>query len=522
MSVIPAQPYIATNRRPYDPGARFWLLNALLLLWLAASVTVWGVIIVGGVSGYELEEYISLAGFFGAASAFFVVSRVSGDFQGLFDMPVFMTIIGFVMFGVVPLVNFIDPSTLPSKFHGDTSLFHVALEIVVAGMFAFWLGAGIARSKEKAPAALDRGSLPGSAPRYLTLVFGACLYIAGFVAKVYMLRAGLFSYLASQSIYQSRLAEAQVWLVMERFGFYALILFIVEAHSHPGDKVRAALFWAVLGSECFWGLISGMKRSLLENFLAVALLFSMTGRKLRIRWFAVAILGLIVVYPLINQYRSIVRKRDTTSVTDVDSATEAMRGAAGGAANQVGGTAGGWLASGWTSSVNRVNMLQDMALMLVYESRSYLLEGKERAWMIPFYPLVPRLVWPGKPIDDKGLRMARLLGVRTTTYAAITVPGDLYVFYYGIPGVLAGMFLIGLVSQWLTNPVKLCPSKRNLFIYGCLFFAVTNVENDFFAYGTVVLRTFIIIQVLALIVYGPPHRAPSRAGLLPDRAVPRR
>jgi hypothetical protein len=83
------------------------------------------------------------------------------------------------------------------------------------------------------------------------------------------------------------------------------------------------------------------------------------------------------------------------------------------------------------------------------------------------------------------------------------------------------MFLIGLVAQWLTNPVKSYPSKRNLFIYGCMFFAVANWENDFFGYSTVVIRAFVLAQMLALIIYGPPQAA-SRAGLLPDRAAPRR
>jgi len=519
VSVMPGQPYSATIKRPIDPGAKIWFLHVLLLVALALTATVWGATLVAGGTGYELEKFASLAGFFGVACAFFVVSRVSAGFQSLFEIPVFMTVVAFLMFGAAPLVCFLDPAALPPQLRGDTSLFHPALEIVIVGMVGFWLGSGIARSRKQAPAALDLGSLPGSAPRYVTLAFGGCLYLAGFAAKVYMLGSGWFSYVQSPVATRAHLAEVQVWIVIADLGFYALIVFIIEMYYHPADKVRAALFWTVLGSECFWGLISGMKRPVVENLLAVALVSSMAGRKLKIRWFALAILGLMAIYPLMNQYRFIVRPKATDSVTSLNVATEAMQGAASQAAGQ-GGTAGEWVKSGWSSSVNRANMLQQVALLKAYESRSYLLEGDERLWMIPFYPFVPRLLWPGKPVDDKGLRLTKLLGGGRFGSSAVTIPGDLYTLEYGIPGVLVGMFLVGLVVQWLTNPVKSCPSKRNLFIYCCIFFAAANWEPDFFGYSTVVIRTFVIIQIVALIIYGPP-RAASRAATILDRAAPR-
>lgn len=190
-----------------------------------------------------------------------------------------------------------------------------------------------------------------------------------------MLRAGWFGYLQSLNGTNAHLPEVQVWIVIASFGFYALILFAIEAYCHPGDKVRAVLFWAVLASECFWGLISGMKSVLLFNLVAAALVSSMTGKKLKMRWFALVILGLIAIYPLINQYRSIVRRTVNDATTSVSAATEAMQGAAerGGRQER---TAGHWLTSGWSSSLNRLDMLQNVALLLAYQDQSYLLEGK--------------------------------------------------------------------------------------------------------------------------------------------------
>jgi hypothetical protein len=320
----------------------------------------------------------------------------------------------------------------------------------------------------------------------------------------------MYGFLASFEVTHSRVAEVQVWIVIESLASCALLLFTIEAYYHPRDKGRALLFWTVLAAECLWTLMSGVKRPLLNSLLAVALVSSFAKRQLRIRWFVLPLLGLIAIYPLINNYRSIVRAKVTDSVTSMSTASEAMQGAAGQAARQ-GGTASGWVARGWSSAVRRLDMTQSVALLLAYQDRAYMLQGDWRLWMIPFYPFVPRFIWPGKPVQNIGGRFTRILGGDETTATSPTIPGELYVLHGGIPAVLAGMFLVGLVVQWLTNPVKRCPSKRNLFIYGCMFLAVANWENDFFAYATGTIRTFVIVQILALILYGPARRT-SRLG----------
>jgi hypothetical protein len=467
------------------------------------------VLLVAGVKGHELERFVTLAGFFSVACAFFVVSRIAVGPQSLFEIPVFMTLMAFLMFGAAPLNCFLNPDALPANLHGDLSLFHPALQILIAGMLAFWLGAVVARPRKPAPKLQDATSLPGTVPLMITLALGICLLLAGSFARVYMLRHGMYGFLESTNITQSHMAEVQVWIVIESFGLYALFLFAVEAYYHPKDKVRVGLFWTVFGLECLWGLLSGMKRPLINTFLAAALVSTFARRKLRLRWLVLVILAFIAIYPLINNYRSIVRPKSGDSVTSLTAATQAMQGAAGEAARR-GGTAGGWAAAGLSSALSRLDMTKDVALLLAYQDRAYMLEGDWRLWMIPFYPFVPRFIWPTKPIQDIGGRFTRLLGGLDTTCTSITIPGDLYLLHGGIPGLVLGMFLVGLVCQWLTNPVIMWPSKRNLFIYGCIFFSAANWENDFFAYATGLIRSFVIIQVLALFIYGPA-RASSRS-----------
>jgi hypothetical protein len=523
MSVISGQAYSGTIRRPIEPVARISSLHLLLLVTLTLAIIVWGATLVSGARGNELWQYVAEAAFFIVACVFFVVTRLTGGFNGVFEIPVFMTLMAIVMFGLAPISCFVYPQTLSWNFHGDTSFFAPALEIVTVGMGAFWLGAVIVRTKKKAPPVADLASLPGSAPQMLTLVLAACIYIGAIGARIYMLRAGLFGYLQSYQATQSDLAQTQVWLVLEVFGFWAFVIFGIEAYFHPRDKFRAGLFWIVLASELYWGLLSGMKRPLFVTLTSVALLSSFAKGKLRIRWLVLVSLGFVAVYPLINSYRTMVHPKPTDfSVSNVGEASQAMQGAAMQSADQQ-RTAADWAASGLTSAMGRLDMTQEVALLLAYQDRAYLLQGDWQLWMIPFYPFIPRLIWPDKPVEDIGGRFTRLLtrGQDTISCTSPTVMGDLYILHGGYPGMIAGMFLIGLITQWLTNPVLRCPSKRNLFIYACMFITLANWENDFFAFMTGSIRSFVIVQVLALTVYGLPH-APSRVGMFLGRAVHRR
>jgi hypothetical protein len=70
------------------------------------------------------------------------------------------------------------------------------------------------------------------------------------------------------------------------------------------------------------------------------------------------------------------------------------------------------------------------------------------------------------------------------------------------------------------SPHTVSPPKGNLFIYPGLFYKLAGWENDVFVCWTNLIRTFVILRIVALIIYGPP-RASSRARKLVDRDVHR-
>ena len=128
--------------------------------------------------------------------------------------------------------------------------------------------------------------------------------------------------------------------------------------------------------------------------------------------------------------------------------------------------------------------------------------------MLPFYPFIPRFLWSSKPILDKGRRFSVALGLGDQTATTLTYPGDLC-FEFGVPGLLLGMFLFGLVAQWLTNRLSVAGSKRHLFIYtGLLITLVFLIESDVFAFWSTLIRSTTILSTVAWAVY---RNSPERA-----------
>ena len=141
----------------------------------------------------------------------------------------------------------------------------------------------------------------------MLLAFGG-LYAIGFVTRVYLLRNHLFSYATSMDKYYENLASMQVLNYLSQFGTLALIVATIERYRHRHDRLWRILFIAVLISEVFWGLISGMKGLVLQNFLVVALVSSFVMRKLNLRWFVILFFGLVLLYPISNAYRAVIEE----------------------------------------------------------------------------------------------------------------------------------------------------------------------------------------------------------------------
>ncbi|MGD0920772.1 MAG: hypothetical protein ABSA70_03290 [Terriglobia bacterium] len=327
---------------------------------------------------------------------------------------------------------------------------------------------------------------------------------------MYLLQAGAYYYTGMRdALSPERLSLIQAFDVLGQLGLVALIVISIEKFVHPLDQGLKLLFVIIFASECGWGLISGMKIILLQNFIVVALVASMIQRRFRSSWVAAALLGLIVLYPLSNAYRGLIRGQGAIQVTSLSAATGVTQMAFEKATWATGGPRG-WIQSGLDRGLARLDLLQSLATVVSLSATSaQRLEGTEHLWMIPYYPFIPRFLWPTKPVLDKGRRFSVVLKSGGQTSTAITYPGDLYL-QFGLPGILIGMFLLGVVAQIFANTVSGPTSTRGLFIYAAMFQTATCLEADTFSYWSSLIKTLAIVVVLAWVIYGPAIKPTAR------------
>src|SRR5579863_4529068 len=76
-------------------------LHAVVLAILSLGTLLWAIAILGGGSHLEDEEFLLLAAVFGGLSLCFVIHRLRGNLVRIFEIPVFITIVVFIRFGLV-------------------------------------------------------------------------------------------------------------------------------------------------------------------------------------------------------------------------------------------------------------------------------------------------------------------------------------------------------------------------------------------------------------------------------------
>jgi hypothetical protein len=490
-------------------------LHLLILASISSAAAFWSWLLISGQSFGASEKYLLLLGLYGLASAAFVFSRVKDNHLRFFDIPVFLTILGFVEFGLAPLECFIVPGKLNYNFDGNYTALLKALLYVIVGTTAFWVGCIlIERRTESRGAPRDHASrLQRIRANARTLQVTVGIYAAAFAVKVYLLTHHLYSYLSSGALYSHNLASMQVLNIAAGFGTYGLIIACIETHLDTSDQKWKLVFWAIFASENSWGLISGMKSLLIQNFVIVALVSSLIQRKFRKGWIAVALLGFVVLYPISNDYREAVIRggaqggQGASLSTAGKAGEDALRRTYG-----VDSRAWSEIEGGWSSAVSRFDLLQSVGLIVSMGPRAAELPGHERWWMLPFYPFIPRLIWPSKPVLNEGGRFSVALGYGTMntvgTSTAVTYPGDLYA-RGGLLGICMGMFLLGIVAQWLTNTVTGVPETRHLFVYAAMFLTATDMEVDAFSFLSGLIKTFVILSVTAWLAYDTGRRPPT-------------
>jgi hypothetical protein len=470
-----------------------------VLLWVATTLFRW--------QPTETLRYVLPLAFYGLATAAFVWRRVGKGAYSVFHIPVFSSLTNFLRFGLATLAVYADPSLLRPFFHGDYTPIRVALLYFFGGALAYWAGCSVVPAKEGGFSRRDPSCSDPSTDveGKVSLTILGLVYLFAFGVRLYEVHStGMARDIEAFGEQNQNVAAIQVYEVVGTVGTWCFIALAIERLARPANLFLQGAFWVAFAIECFFGLITGMKSEVLMPFFLTAMISALISKKVNKNWFIVPPLLLIAIYPLSNAFRTIHGGRGFSAIQKWEKAAEYSAGKSQDASE--------WLASGWDSAVQRMALLPEMASAMNLGDRADWLKGDERWWMVPFYPFVPRFIWRSKPILLKCQRFSIAAGSTATNSEAITIPGDLYL-EFGLPGLLIGMFLLGMLGQGLTNMVTGALRKQSLLIYTGVFWSVIFLESDAFSFATGLAKVLFMLWVFTKVIYVPkgsirlsPHR----------------
>jgi hypothetical protein len=304
------------------------------------------------------------------------------------------------------------------------------------------------------------------------------LYAIGTLARVaFALTTGTFGYIGDAQSAVTTASGYQQWLnVLGSCAPLAVAAAALQVYRErlPGARVTlAVLFVAEIASSA----ASGYKQGFIIAILAVAVPFSVARRRVHkgLLVFAILIVMLIAI-PFNLAYRNVARGASGTLSTG-----QAIGAAPAILAQTVSNSdIAGTLASSASYLLIRVRNIDGPAIIMQrtpgqigYASPVQLAEG-------PAVSLIPRALWPGKPIIAGGYQFSQdyyELPPTVITSSAITPVGDLYRHGGWIP-VIAGMFLLGCGTRFFDDVMDVRGSPHAVFLFVLLFPTFANQEYD--------------------------------------------
>jgi len=403
--------------------------------------------------------------------------RLRGSFDP-FSPAAFFTFASLVSFSVPGLGLYSDPRGLQPRL-GSYYWLNISMAVAVAGVVCLWLGYLLssrfhASLRARAVAAVQNH------PSHFRLRMAAVLLVVSVAAQLYSISTGQFAYLRTNRIQGDlsgfgQLTSYGIWSV-----YYVILVtgwFVFSGKTNNLTRYLFALECAVgLGS----ALLSGMKSGVVELLVAVTLPYFYARRRIPTRLFVAGFALFVFFYPVNLTFRTIINggHLNTTSLADT-------AGAMGTAVVDTWGNnsvADTLSSTGQQAKLRQADVLQEIGLIVRYTPQPFPYRMGTAYLQLPATILIPRIVWPDKPVDDLGYIMTRDY-VGLNAYAAHfsssapTIFGDLYM-NFGMAGVVVGMALLGFLAGLLFSAISPSLSTGRLLYYFVVFLILTNLEGD--------------------------------------------
>ena len=350
------------------------------------------------------------------------------------------------------------------------------LWITTAGATA-WT-AGYCAGPRRLPAAWAARRLAALRRRYSERVKGAltpwALYGAGTAAR--LITAALTGHLGYVGDVAAAYSSAPSWQQALSFAAQAcpaaIALSAVRAcrQHEPGAGTATLVLFA---AEIAYGAVSAEKQLFAVAVLAVAIPRAATQKSPRVILLVGAAAFLLLVIPFTGAYRAAARGGPVTlSASQAAAQAPAIARQVGAPSSAAFGPSLAYLAQRVQEIDGPAIVAQRTPAQIPYAPAVQLVTG-------PLTALVPRALWPGKPLDTAGYAFNQeyyALPPGEYTAALITPWADLY-RHGGWAPLAAGMFLLGCLMRVLDNVLDIRDPRAMLLVL-FLFPGLVKAEGD--------------------------------------------
>jgi hypothetical protein len=353
------------------------------------------------------------------------------------------------------------------------------------------------------------------APEVRSPLAPCILYAIGTVARIATaITTGLFGYVGDvQSAVTTASGYQQLLSILGLCATLAVAAAALQVYREgvPGARVTLAVLFV---AEIAFGAASGNKQDFIITILAVAIPFTVARRRVHKGLLAFTVLAfLLIIVPFNQAYRS--AARNASGTLSAGQALEAVPGILGHTIRT--GNVTGVFSSSATLILTRVREIDNPAIIIQrtpgeigFLSPGQLAEG-------PIVNLVPRALWPGKPILDSGYQFSQIyydLPASLYTSSAITPVGDLYRHGGWIP-VIVGMFLLGCGTRLFDDAMNVYGNPHSIFLFLLLFPILVKQEDDWIGTLAGIPGTLLVWLFATYLTFRKEKTAASSAAELP-------
>lgn len=353
------------------------------------------------------------------------------------DAILFFPILLWIVFGLVPTLSHPAPGQTDRALLAlGTSALTASYRLVIVALMAYIVGY-LLRARRSPLRALPQSQVALIMPQRL-LVVAALVTIA----RVYLLVIGQFGYAVDLTRYNSTLGITGPLGALSSLSWYVILLASLRAFAPAAARSDRVVFRALLSLEFAFGLFSGMKGGLIYTGLAFVLGYLYATARIPWKTIGVGLALFLVIVPSVQRYRLLLNQSGARGVSPAATLRTAQEAAAQAlTSNDVSGR----LQLGAEFLVGRIDGLRAFALVHDKTPAVIPFEGGRHYAVAPFMNVIPRLLWPTKPIIDTTTRDTVLYYENITTHNSTTrtLIGDFYI-NFGVFGVAFGMFGVGL------------------------------------------------------------------------------